>query len=119
MKKVGLLLGVISAAVVLVLGGIWAFVDVNSYREPIQTALSRQLARKVTLGRMQLGLLPLRIRVENPVIAEDESLGERPPFVRAEELSVYMDLMPLLTGKVKIDTLDLRRPVVELVKNEE
>ena len=119
MRKIGLVVGILSAAIVLVLAGVWALFDVNRYRDRIQTALSDQLQRKVELGRMQLGLIPLRFQVENLAIADDPNFGPQAPFVHADKLNVLVAIGPLLTGNVKVDSLDLERPVVELVKNKQ
>ena len=98
------------------LGAIWVLANPNRHRELILTQLEAQLGRKVTLGEMSLGFLPLRFKVENPVIAEDPSIGAAQPFVRAEELDVRIELLPLLRGNLNVNSLELRRPSVELVR---
>ena len=88
MRKIALALGIVAALIVLVSTAAWLFIDPNQYRGLIQAQLEQQLARKVTLGKMSLGLLPLRFQVDDTVIAEDPGLGQRSPFIRAENLDV-------------------------------
>jgi heat shock protein HslJ len=107
------------AVVVVVLLGVlaaWLFLDVNSYRGVIQTQLEGQLQRKVTLGKLTLGLFPLRLQVNEPVIGEDPAIASKEPFVRAAGLDVRVSLMSLLGGNVQVQSLELRRPSVELVR---
>ena len=105
MRRIGIVLGVIGAILVLALGAIWVLANPNRHRELIQTQLEAQLGRKVTLGEMSLGLLPLRFRVENPVIAEDPSIGAPEPFIRAENLDFRIGLLPLLRGDVQVNSV--------------
>src|SRR5262244_1275132 len=116
MKKIAVVLGVIAGVVVIVLAIAWFLFDVNHYRGTIQTQLEQQLGRKVTLGQMQLGLLPLRFQVADAVIAEDPQFGASANFLRAENLSVQVSLPSLIRGNIQVNSVELRRPTVELVK---
>jgi len=116
MKKLRVVLGIAGGIVVLIVVAIWLFADPNRYRDSIQAQMEKQLGRKVTLGQMSLGFLPLRFQVMNPVIAEDPRIRPEPPFVRAEKLDIRIGLLPLLRGNIQVDSLDLQRPSVELVK---
>jgi uncharacterized protein involved in outer membrane biogenesis len=116
MRKIGIVLGLVAAILVLALGAIWVLANPNRHRELIQTQLEAQLGRKVTLGEMSLGLLPLRFQVANTVIAEDPSIATPQPFIHAENLDVRIGLLPLLRGNVQVNSLELRRPSVELVR---
>ena len=62
------------------------FLDVNSYRGRIQAELEQRLHRSVTLGAMQLNVLPLAFRVENVAIAEDPAFGPRKNFAEADRI---------------------------------
>jgi AsmA protein len=117
MRKIAVALGIVVGLIVLALAAILFLVDVNQYRGLVQAQLERQLSRKVTLGKFTLGLLPLRFQVDEPVIAEDPSFGSQMPFVRAEKLDVRVSLFSLLMGDVKVQSLELERPSVELIKN--
>ena len=93
------------------------FLDVNNYRGRIQAKLEQRLNRPVTLGAMELRVLPLAFRVRNVAIAEDPAFGPRKNFAQADELYVSAALWPLLNGDVQIQSLDLKRPRIELVRS--
>jgi len=115
MKKAVIVLGVVIGFVVLAIVALSVLANPNSHRERIQAQLEKELGRKVTLGRMSLGFIPLRFQVENPVIDEDPGIG-RDPFVRAENLDVRIGLLPLLSGNIQVNSLVLTRPAVELIR---
>src|SRR5438046_6422211 len=117
MRKIGFVFGIVVALIALILAALSLVVDVNQYRSLIQAQLERQLERKVTLCKMTLGLLPLRFQVDEPVIAEDPSFGGQMPFIRAKKLDVRVSLFSLLRGGVKVESLELQRATVELIKN--
>lgn len=116
MPKVLKIAGIALAAVVVLLGGVLLFVDVDQFRPMIQEQLESSLKRKVTLGPMGLKLIPLAIRVEQVSIAEDPSFGST-PFLSAKEIAVRVGLLPLLSKKVRVDSLRIIDPSVELIKN--
>src|SRR5262249_3837242 len=105
-------LGLVILAVVAIL----ILANPNSHRELIQSQLETQLNRKVTLGDMSLGLLPLRFQVKNAVIADDPALAAKEPFIQADQLDVRIGLLSLLRGNIQVDSLDLHRPKVELIR---
>src|SRR5262245_50105920 len=118
MKKIAVIVGVIAGILVIVLATAWFLFDVNHYRGPIQTQLEQQLGRKVTLGQMQLGLLPLRFQVAEPVIAEDPRFGSA-NFLRAENLNEQVSLPAMIRGNIRVNSVELRRPTFELIKNKD
>jgi uncharacterized protein involved in outer membrane biogenesis len=116
MRKVLIGVGVF---VVLIIASLLIFVatfDVNRYRGTIQSQLEKRLGRQVTLGEMRLSLFPPRFRVQNPAISDDARFSSA-PFVKAQELDVSVQLMPLLHKDVEINSVNLQRPVVNLIKN--
>ena len=117
MRKAGLILGIAAAGIVVLLAVILLAVDVNRYRGVVQSRLEQQLGREVTLGEMSLGLFPVRFRVEDTVIAEDPGFDTTAPFVQAESLDVRVSLLSLIRGDVRVRSLELERPSVELVKD--
>src|SRR5262245_19973575 len=116
MKKLRVVLGIVVGIVLIGVIAIWVLANPNRHRELIQAQMEKQLGRKVTLGEMSLGLLPLRFQVMNPVIAEDPRVRQEPPFIRAEKLDIRIGVLPLLRGNIQLDSLELQRPSVELVK---
>lgn len=115
-KKLVFILGGIALAVVALGVIVLLMVDVNTYRDVIESRLKGQLGRDITLGEMSLGLIPLRIEVADVHISEAPGFGEA-DFVSAERLAVRVGLLSLLRGNIEVASLDLERPVVELVRN--
>jgi AsmA protein len=118
MRRIAIVIGIVVIVIVVAVGIFVATFNPNDYRGTVQTKLEQQLGRKVTLGNMELGLFPLRFRVYNLAIADDPKFGTR-AFVQTQELSVSVDLLPLLSKSVQINSLALERPSVEMIKNAE
>lgn len=117
MRKVIAGIGILIALVIVGLVIFVATFDVNRYRPTIQSELESRLGRKVTLGNLHLSIFPLRFRVQSPTIGEDPRFGLDSPFIKAQELDVSVQLLPLLSKQVEIDSVDLKRPTVNLIKN--
>ncbi len=115
MKKIRLILALFVAVIVLGVAALFVLANPNRHRDTIQAELERQLGRKVSLGEMSLGFLPLRFQVSNPVIAEDPRIRQDPPFVKAENLDIRIGLLPLIRGVIQVDSLELRHPSIELM----
>lgn len=117
MRRVGILIGVAVAVITVILVVVFFRFDVNHYRTQIQTEMEQRLGRKVVLGNLKLKLLPPRLRVANLTIYEDPDFGGRTPFLKADTVDLSVKLLPLLSKKVEVETMDLQRANVELVKN--
>lgn len=104
----GLMLLGLAAALLLV--------DVNQFRPRIQAELQTRLGRPVSLGAMGLRLVPLAIRADDLTIGEAPAFRTGRPFAAAKELRVRVGLLPLLRKQIRVDSLILRRPAIELVR---
>jgi uncharacterized protein involved in outer membrane biogenesis len=119
MRRVFIVIGIVVAVVIAGAAIFVATFDVNRYHGTIQSELEQRLGRKVALGDMHLNLFPPRFSVQNVTIAEDSTFGSATPFVQAQQLDVSVSLLPLFKGRVEIDSLNLQRPSVELIKNQQ
>jgi uncharacterized protein involved in outer membrane biogenesis len=117
MRKLKILAGIVVALIVIAIAAAWLLLDVNKYRPQIQAKLEEQLQRKVTLGEMSLGLFPPRFTVQNVVISEDPAFKSEFPFTQAKQLDVRVSLLSLLSGNVKVNSIDLQEPSVELIRS--
>jgi len=117
MRKVIIGIGIVLLLIVVAAGIFVATFNPNSYKATIQTKLEEQLNRKVQLGDMSLGLFPPRFRVANLSIAEDPAFNSSHAFIQTGELSISVQLLPLLRKSVQVDSLTLMQPHVELIKN--
>jgi hypothetical protein len=118
MRKAKIILAVALAAIVVILGAVWLLLDPNRFRGDIQARLEQQLGRKVELGEMSLRLFPVRFTVQNVRIAEDSGFKSEFPFTQTDRLDVDVSLLGLIAGNVKLDSIELVQPRVELIRNE-
>ncbi len=117
MRKLGIIIGVVFAVIVVAVLIFLATFDANRYRGVVQDQLQKNLGRDVKLGTLHLALFPPRLQVDSLAIADDPKFADPNPFVQAEQLDVSVKLLPLLHHSVEVDSLDLRRPKVELIKD--
>ncbi len=93
-------------------------IDVNQYRGQIQTELQNRLSRPVKLGAMSLAVFPLRVQVQDVTIGEDPRYKSNLPFADVGELDISVKLFPLLSKTIAIESLTLKRPKIELIKDQ-
>lgn len=113
---IGLLIGV-----VLVVGVILSLpflIDLNKYQDQYKPLIEDALNRKVELQDIRLTIWPrIGARVAGFVVLDDPAFGSI-PFTSLASLDVGVKLMPLLSGKVEVEAITLRDPVVRVIKNE-
>jgi uncharacterized protein involved in outer membrane biogenesis len=110
----------VAATALLVLGAAVMALSrfgVNRYRGEVQAKLAERLGRDVSIGSIRGSVRPLGVRVENAVIGEDPAFPTGRVFARAEELYVGVGLLALLRGRIELQSVELRRPSIELVRN--
>lgn len=119
MRKLAIAIALI---VVLLIGGAFIvprLIDANQFHEQIQSQLEKRLRRQVTLGKMNLKLFPLAFKVETFTIAENPRFATGRPFAAADRLAVSVEFWPLLHKKVEIKSLELDRPHIELLRDQQ
>ncbi|UCG74029.1 MAG: AsmA family protein [Chromatiales bacterium] len=116
-----LILGLLGAAVILVLAAIIAvllFVDPNDYRDEIAAAVERQTGRTLAIdGDLGLALLPCcGIRLEQTSLSNPPGF-DTPQFASVERVRLGLAIWPLLMDKsLVIGEVDLQGLDVELVR---
>ena len=118
MRKI--IIGVVAVVVVfvVVMLALPHFIDVNQYRGEIQSQLQTRLNRPVKLGAMSLAVFPLRVQVQDVAIAEDPRFRTNVPFAQVGELDISVKLLPLLSKTIAIHSLTLKRPTIELIRDQ-
>lgn len=119
MRKLAIAVAVIVVLIVVVLLVVPLFIDVNQYRGEIQSQLQQQLNRPVQLGQLSLHLIPVRITADNVVIGDDPNFHSNVAFAQVAQLDVSVKLFPLLHKDVEIESLELKRPQIELIHNQQ
>src|SRR5450755_3835114 len=93
-------------------------IDVNQYRGEIQAQLQSRLNRPVKLGAMSLAVFPLRVQAQDVTVGEDPRYRSTVPFADIGELDISVKLFPLLSKTIAIESLSLKRPKIELIKDQ-
>ena len=118
MRKLGIVLGILFLLIVIAGIVFYLTFDINNYRGRIQSELQQRLGRQVKLGDMHLKVFPPSFEVQNVSIADDPSFNNKTAFVQAAELDVSVQLAPLFHKQVEVNSLELKRPQIELVKSQ-
>ncbi len=106
--------------VALVVGVILALpflIDLNKYQDQYKPLIEDALNRKVQLQDIRLTIWPrIGARVAGFAVLDDPAFGSS-PFTSLTSLDVGVKLMPLLSGKVEVEEITLRDPVITVIKN--
>ena len=111
-----LLLGAI-LLVALLIGGVAApfFIDWSSYRTEIEDYGRRVMGRDVRIaGDIDIRFLPLpALHLEDVRVANAETAAS-PVFLAVKKLEGKLLLAPLLRGEVRVHSVDLEKPVIDI-----
>ncbi|MEP6959858.1 MAG: AsmA family protein, partial [Nitrospirota bacterium] len=112
---IGLLIAaVLLAGVILLLPFL---IDLNKYQYQYKPLIEDMLNRKVQLQDIRLTIWPrIGARVAGFVVLDDPAFGTT-PFASLSSLEVGAKVMPLFRGKVEIEEITLRDPVITVIKN--
>ena len=116
MRKLGIVIAIIVAVLVIIVVVAPMVLDVNRYHGLVQAQLEKALGRPVTFGQMHLSLTPPSVRLDNVVIGEAPQFGAG-PFATMQEVDAALETGPLLHGDFQLQSLDLKQPKVELIRN--
>ena len=118
MRRLFIVIGVVIALLVALVAGFIVFFDPNAWREEIATAVEEETGRSFVIeGEISWSLFPrLGIELGAWQIGSGNGFGDT-PFASAEGLRAGMQVMPLLRGELVLETLELRGPTVNLIRN--
>lgn len=115
--KIMIGLGVVVALLVGLVLLLPFIVDLNKYQDQYRPLIEEVLNRKVTLEDIRLTIWPrLGARVAGFTVVEDPAFGAG-PFASLDSVDVGVKLMPLLSGKVEVEEISLREPLITVIKN--
>lgn len=114
-----LVLGLLSLILIAAIGAaLWVrfFLEADAYRAQIESQIENQLGREVTLGPgLSVSLLPW-LGVETGSLTVANAAGVE-PMLQASRARVAVRVLPLLTGSVEADTVELDGVVLHLQRN--
>ncbi|MEM7425839.1 MAG: AsmA family protein [Pseudomonadota bacterium] len=103
--------------VALLVGGVAApfFIDWSSYRAEIEDYGRRLMGRDVRIaGDIDIRFLPLpALQLEDVRVANAETAAS-PVFLAVKKLEGRLLLAPLLRGEVRVHTVNLEKPVIDI-----
>jgi AsmA protein len=115
-KRILKIVGIVVAAVLVILIAIPFFIDINSFRPKIESVLTSALGRSVTLGEISLSVLSGEVGVENVSIADDPAFSKS-PFATMKALKIGVEIKPLIFSKqLNITGIELDEPQITLLK---
>lgn len=116
-KKLVIVGSAIAGLLVVVVLGLWLFLDANQFRPQLESALGGALGRKVSIGNIKIALLSGGMAIEDLAIADDPAFSSA-PFVTAKAVSVGVDLMPLIFSRsLHVKSFRLEDPQVVLLNS--
>jgi len=113
------LLGVVAVLVLLVVAAAAALpylVDTPRIQAYLAANASQALGRPVRFSSVSLRVLPLpAVELHDLEVAEDPKFGTA-PFLKLDIGRVRLRLLPLLTGRVELGDIVLRKPTVTIIQ---
>lgn len=106
--------------IVLTVGAIVALpflIDLNKYQDQYKPIIEEALNRKVQLQDIRLTIWPrIGAKIAQLVVQDDPAFGSS-SFASLNSLEIGVKLLPLLSGKVEIEEITIRNPVITVIKN--
>ena len=117
MKKLlvgaGLVLFLLVALIILL--PFW--VDLNRYQAQYRPIVEKALNRKIELKDIRLTIFPgVGVRVAGFIVLDDPAFRAG-PFASLTSLDIGVKLGPLLSRRVEVEEINLRDPVITIIKN--
>ncbi len=115
MKRALKWIAIVLAAILVIALALPFLINVNTFRPQIESQLTDALGRKVTLGNLKLSILSGSVAADDIAIADDPAFANA-PFIRAKELKVGVEMLPLIFSKqLHVTNLSLTEPQVVLL----
>ena len=78
--------------------------------------VEQALGRKITVDKIEVTLIPVGARLVNFAMADDPAFSAD-AFLRAKDLKVDFQLLPLLIGRFRLKRMALESPLVTIVRD--
>ena len=110
-------LGILVVFLVAAILSLPFMIDLNKYQDHYKPLIEEALNRKVQLQDIRLTMWPrIGARVAGFAVLDDPAFSVT-PFTSFTSLDVGVKLMPLLSGKVEVEDITIRDPVITVIKN--
>ena len=109
-------LGSIVGLILLIALAIPIFLNADSFRTRIETALTTSLGRKVTLGKLDLSVLTGNLVARDTSIADDPAFSTQ-PFLEASKVKIGIEIFPLIFSReIHITGFAIDSPKITLLR---
>jgi len=117
MKKIGIVLGVIVAVILILAFTVPHFFDLNAYKPFIAQKAKEATGRDLVIdGNISLSLLPVPGATIEKVRFGNVPGGSAQAMAAAETVKIRVALLPLLSRRVEVESIILEQPTVILEK---
>ena len=117
MKKSLIILAVVVVLLLLVIVALPFLIDVNQFKPKLQSDLGTALGRKVEVGNIKLAIFSGGVAIDDVTISDDPAFS-RTPFLKAKQLTVGVNLIPLIfSKKLEVRSFGVVDPEVSLWRN--
>lgn len=115
-KRLLIIAGIVAVILLVLVVAAPFLIDVDRFRPAIAAKLQAALGRPVEIGHLQFSLLSGGVEAQAISIGDDPSFS-RSPFLRAETLTVGVDVWPLIRSReLNIHSITIERPQVNLIR---
>ncbi len=113
MRALAIAFGSLIVVVAALLLAVWLWVEPDQLRESLAAELSAAIGQPVTIGELDLAVLPI------PALrARDVRLGRArqgvPALAEIDEVRLRLRLLPLLVGRIALGAVEIRSPKIAL-----
>lgn len=110
-------IGVVILLLLILIIALPFLIDLNKYQDRYRPLIEEALNRNVELQDIRLTIWPrIGARIGGFVVQDDPSFRTG-PFASLASLDVGVKLLPLLKGRVDVEEITLRDPVILVLKN--
>lgn len=110
-------IGVVILLLIVLIVALPFLIDLNKYQDRYRPLIEEALNRKVELQDIRLTIWPrIGARVGGFVVQDDPAFRAG-PFASLSSLDVGVKLLPLVRGKIEVEEITLRNPVIAVLKN--
>ncbi|HYL46122.1 MAG TPA: AsmA family protein [Candidatus Limnocylindrales bacterium] len=118
-RKLLIGIGVVIVVIILIALILPHFIDANQYKPMLESQMKDALGgRNVSIGNISISLLPAAAAEIDSLSIADDPAFSKSPFLKAKELKVGVNLMPLIfSKKLEVRSFTIVEPEVALLRN--
>ena len=119
MRKIIIAFGILFVLFIIIVGLAVLNLNffINSNKGYFLSQIEESIGRKITIGEINAGFRDgIGIRLKDFSVADDKSFSDT-EFIRALDIQINVEFIPLLSKKINITKLILNKPIINIIKN--